>query len=178
MTELLPPAGQKVLRPDGGMDQTWYEKLRSAFGSINTATGNIGGLGTAAKKNIGTDGDSVPLLNTANTFSAAQTFDAVELEFAASVAWDWSLGPIAKVTLTGDAALAAPTNTNGKAGTWSLFVYQNAIGGHTLTLDGIYLPPGGLAFELNEDANALNLLTFITDGTKIAYSASKDHKPV
>ena len=32
------------------------------------------GLGTAAVKNTGTSGDAVPLLNAANTFSAAQTF--------------------------------------------------------------------------------------------------------
>ena len=38
----------------------------------NTAARTTLGLGTAAVKNTGTSGDAVPLLNTANTFSAAQ----------------------------------------------------------------------------------------------------------
>lgn len=180
MTLTLPPAGQKVLRPDGGMDQTWYEKIRAAFGFVdrlNSAFGEqVDELGTAAFKNIGTSGDSVPLLNTANTFSKAQTFDVVELEDAASIAWDWSLGPIAKVTLTDNRALAAPTNTNGKAGTWSLFIRQDGVGGRTLTLNAAYLQVGGEAIELTADANALDILTCVTDGTSIAVAISRDHK--
>lgn len=39
--------------------------------------GTILGLGTAAYKNTGTSGDTVPLNNTANTWSAIQTFSAL-----------------------------------------------------------------------------------------------------
>ncbi len=179
MTSTLPPVGQKLLRPDGGMDQTWYEKLRAAFGSLDLIIASFGtaqsALGTAAFKNIGTSGETVPLLNTANTFSKAQTFDVVELTDAASIAWDWSLGPIAKVTLGDNRALAAPTGLNGKAGTWSLFVYQDGTGSRLLTLDPVYLPGGGEAIELSTDPNALDILTCITDGTSIAVSLSHNH---
>ena len=40
------------------------------------------GLGTAAVKNTGTSGDAVPLLNAANTFSAAQTLSGAGLKWA------------------------------------------------------------------------------------------------
>jgi hypothetical protein len=40
------------------------------------------GLGTAALKNTGTSGDAVPLLNAANTFSAAQTLSGAGLKWA------------------------------------------------------------------------------------------------
>jgi hypothetical protein len=175
----IPSPNVPVLRQDGGMDQRWYEPLKKGFTDLLRLTKSFGdsqgNLGTAAFKNIGTSGDSVPLLNTANTFSKAQTFDVVELEDAASIAWDWSLGPIAKVTLGDNRALAAPTGTNGKAGTWSLFIRQDDVGSRLLTLDPVYLPPGGEAIELSTDPNALDILTCITDGTSIAVSLSHNH---
>lgn len=179
MTLTLPPPTEKVIAPHGGMNQTWYEKIKSAFkfiDTLNAAFGNAQGqLGTAAFKNIGTSGDSVPLLNTQNTFSKAQTFDVVELEDAASIAWDWSLGPIAKVTLGDNRTLAAPTGITGKAGTWALYIYQDVTGSRLLTLDPVYLPPGGEAIVLSEDANALDVLTCVSDGTSIVVSLSHNH---
>jgi hypothetical protein len=176
MSSILPPAGQKLVRPDGGMDQTWYEKLRAAFKSLDDIISSFGQqsgqLGTAAFEDIGTSGESVPLLNTANTFSKAQTFDVVELTDAASIAWDWSLGPIAKVTLTDNRALAAPTNT-GKAGTWALFVRQDGTGNRTLTFDAAYLFAGGNDPTLSTSANAIDVLTCVSDGASIACSLAK-----
>src|SRR5690606_192506 len=135
-----------------------------------------GQLGSAAFKNIGTSGDSVPLLNTQNTFSKAQTFPPVTLEDEASIAWDWSLGPIAKVTLGGNRTLAAPSNVPAdNTGTWALFIRQDGDGSRTLTLDPIYLPPGGEAIELSTDPNALDVLTCVTDGTSIVVSLSHNH---
>ena len=181
MTLTLPPPTEKVVAVHGGMNQTWYEKLRTAFGFVdrlNSAFGDAQGqLGTAAFKDIGTSGETVPLLSTANTFSLAQTFDVVELTDAATITWDWSLGPIAKVTLGGNRTLAAPTGTNGKAGTWALLVYQGGAGGHTLALDTSYRTPDGEALELAAEAGHFDLLSFITDGTSIAVGISLNHKP-
>jgi hypothetical protein len=181
---LVLPSLQVALkaRNHDGPDEQWYRvfkflvdqanQLEKAFGDAQ------GELGSAAFKDVGTSGDSVPLLNTANTFSKAQTFDVVTLTDAASISWDWSLGPIAKVTLTDDRVLAAPTGTNGKAGTWSLFVYQDGSGGHTLTLDAIYLPPDGEALELAAEAGKFDVITFVTDGTSIAAAISLNHKAI
>jgi hypothetical protein len=151
----------------------WY----NFFTSLPTALASaIGGLGTAAAKNVGTSGDAVPLLNRANTFSKAQTFDPVDLTFGASIAWDWSKGPIARLRMTDDGALAAPTGTNSKAGTWSVFIRQDDVGGRTLTLDAVYLPPSGEPIELSPDPNSLDVLTCVSDGTSIAVSLSHDHR--
>lgn len=179
MTLTLPPPTEKVVALHGGMNQTWYEKFKSAFKFIDTlneafgeTAGEVAQLGTAAFKNIGTSGDSVPLLNTANTFSKSQTFDVVTLEDAASIAWDWSLGPIAKVTLGGNRTLAAPT-TNGKAGTWALFIRQDGTGSRTLSFASSYLFIGGNDPTLSTAANAIDVLTCVSDGTSIACSLAK-----
>jgi hypothetical protein len=163
----------------GGMNQPWLEALSRALKDVDAARGTINGLGTASAEDIGTSGDKVPMLNAGNVFSKAQTFDVVTLIDAPSIAWDWSLGPIAKVTLKDNRALAAPTNIpTGKAGTWSLFVRQDAVGGRTLTPNAVYLPPGGEAIELSTDPYALDIITFITDGERIGMALSLDHKAV
>jgi hypothetical protein len=176
----IPSPNVPVLRPDGGMDQRWYEPLKKGFTDLLRLTKSFGdsqgSLGTAAFKNIGTSGNSVPLLNTANTFSKAQTFDVVQLVSGASIPWDWSAGPIARLLLEHDGTLQAPSNTNGKVGTWSAFIRQDGVGTRLLTLDPIYLPPGGEAIELSTDPNSLDILTCISDGTSIAVSLSHDHK--
>lgn len=158
------------------MDVRWYEPIKRAFSDLLSLTASFNGqtstLGTAAFKNIGTSGGTVPLLNTANTFSKSQTFDVVTLEDAASIAWDWSLGPIAKVTLTDNRTLAAPTGLNGKAGTWALFVRQSA-GSNTLAYDNVYLFPNGTDPTLSTAAGALDVLTFVTDGSAIVGSITK-----
>ena len=62
------------------------------------------GLGTAAVKNTGTSGDAVPLLNAANTFSAAQTATALISSSAPSAAWALTSGTAAAaVTIANDA---------------------------------------------------------------------------
>lgn len=153
------------------------EKLRQQLELLTGQVGDIGGevgtLGTAAFKDIGTSGGTVPLLNGLNIFSKAQTFEPVTLTDASSIAWDWSLGPIAKVTLGGNRTLAAPTNTNGMAGTWSLFVRQDGGGSKTLAYNSAYLFPGGTDPVLSTAANALDVLTFVTDGTSIVGAVSK-----
>jgi hypothetical protein len=98
-------------------------------------------------------------------FSKAQTFDLVTLTDADSISWDWSQGPIAKVTLGGNRTLAAPTGLNGKAGTWSLKIYQDGDGSRTLSFDSAYLFPGGNDPVLSTAAGAHDVLTIVSDGT-------------
>ncbi|HWA61928.1 MAG TPA: hypothetical protein VG939_11170, partial [Caulobacteraceae bacterium] len=51
----------------------WRANNLSDLGSVAAARGNLG-LGTAATRDTGTSGSSVPLLDGANTWSSAQTF--------------------------------------------------------------------------------------------------------
>lgn len=148
MTLTLPPAGQKVLRPDGGMDQTWYEKIRAAFGFVdrlNSAFGEqVDELGSAAFKNIGTSGDSVPLLNTANEYEKQQWSPIKTLTEDEIVAgFDLGENQTAIVTLTANRVLGNVTNAKPGA------TYQFAVIASTfeLTFGSMYKFPGGTAPE-------------------------------
>lgn len=59
-----------ILRRSG---TDWVE-IGRFYGNNKTAFRTFLGFGTAAQKNTGTSGDAVPLLNAANTWSAAQSF--------------------------------------------------------------------------------------------------------
>lgn len=147
MTLTLPPPTEKVIAPHGGMNQTWYEKLKSAFKFIDTlnaafgeTAGEVAQLGTAAFKNIGTSGDSVPLLNTANEWAKQQWSPIKTLTEAEIVAgFDLDVNQTAIVTLTADRVLGNVTNAKPGA------TYQLAVVASTfaLTYGSMYKFPGG-----------------------------------
>ena len=148
MTLTVPPPGQKVIRPDGGMDQTWYEKIKSAFGFVDRLNNSFGDaqgqLGTAAFKNVGTSGDSVPLLNTANEWSKQQWSPIKTLTEDEIVAgFDLDENQTAIVTLSANRELGNLTNAKPGA------TYQLAIIASTfeLTFGSMYKFPGGTAPE-------------------------------
>src|SRR5690606_13429435 len=137
-----PTPNVKVERPDGGMDQRWYEPLienKRAVDRITSAFGEAqGNLGTAAFKNIGTSGDSVPLLNTANAWSAQQYAPAKTLtETELEAGFDLDENQTAFVTLTANRTLANVTNAKPGA------TYQLAIasGGFELSYGSMYKFP-------------------------------------
>jgi len=129
------------------------------------------GLGSSATVDTGTSGAKIPKLDAANTWSKAQTFSLVTLTDAASISWDWSLGPIAVVTLGGSRTLSAPSNVG--VGTWTLIVTQDGTGSRTLSYNSSYLFPGGNDPVLSTAAGSVDLLTFISDGTRILGAAAK-----
>lgn len=137
MTQLPPPA-TPLVAPHGGMDQRWYEKLLGAFSSLaSTATG-LAGLGTAAAKNVGTSGGTVPLLDTANDWSKQQTFPIQTLTEAEAVSgWDLETKQTATLTMTSSFMLGNALNA--KPGT----TYQLVViaGAFVLTFDTMYKFP-------------------------------------
>lgn len=101
-------------------------------------------------------------LSDVNAWTGQQYFAEATLTYAASIAWNLNTAQTAKVTLTGDATLAAPTNMAAGA-TYILRVIQDATGGHTLSYNAAYLNPPAV----NEAANAVTILTFYCDGTNM-----------
>lgn len=83
---------------------------------------------------------------------------------AASISWDLDTQPSAVVTLADNRTLAAPTNQKAGA-TYILVVKQDATGSRTLTFNAVYKFAGGTAPTLTTTANAVDILTFISDGT-------------
>lgn len=161
---------EKIVAPHGGLNQTWYQYLAGIPAGVASS---LGALGTASLKNVGTSGDTVPLLNTANTFSKAQTFEPVILEGGSNVQWDWSEGPIARLNIEENSTLAAPVNKGTKAGTWSVFIRQDSAGNRTLAYAADYLFPFGVDPVLSTDPNALDILICTYDGQSICAALSK-----
>lgn len=144
MTLILPSPTEKLVAPHAGMNETWYKLLRAAVDALNSLTAAFGEqsgqLGTAAFKNIGTSGDSVPLLNTANAWSQQQYAPVKVLtETEIEEGFDLNENQTAIVTLTANRVLANLTNAKPGA------TYQLAIIASTfeLTFGSMYKFPGG-----------------------------------
>lgn len=83
---------------------------------------------------------------------------------AASISWDLDDDQTAAVTLGGNRTLANPSNMKAGA-TYILRVVQDGTGTRTLAYGNAFLWPGGTAPTLTTDADAVDILTFYSDGT-------------
>lgn len=84
----------------------------------------------------------------------------------ASIAWNLTGKQVATVTLGGNRTLSNPTNMK-SGGTYILTVKQDATGSRTLSYDTAYKWSGGTAPTLTTTANAVDIITFISDGTNM-----------
>jgi hypothetical protein len=86
------------------------------------------------------------------------------LTSGAAIAWDLSLGYTARLTLATNATLSAPTNA--EAGdSIVLIVTQDGTGGRTLAYNAVFKWPSGTPVTLTTTAGAIDVLTFVYDGT-------------
>lgn len=99
---------------------------------------------------------------------------AVALTDIPTIALDASQSELYTVTLAGNRILANPTNLQ-SGQVFRLQVKQDATGSRTLSYQataGIFTWPGGTAPTLSTGANAVDLLTFVYDGTKLRGTSS------
>ena len=169
-------ANSKTLTVSNSMTLTATDGSTLAIGSGGT-------LASAAYSATGTSGATVPLLNGANTWSAAQTFSGANVHngadtFAkqvngpsstltdgASIAWDVSTKQEATVTIAGNRTLANQTNAVA-GGTYILQVTQGSGGNHTLGYGTNYRWPNATPPTLSTTAGYIDVLTFYSpDGT-------------
>lgn len=101
--------------------------------------------------------------------------DLAVLNSPGTVDWDASKGMVGVLTLTADAHMNAPTNLP-IAGTATLILNQDLVGGRTMTWDAAFNFPGGTAPTLTSAAGSTDLLHFkIIDGdTLLLIAASLD----
>lgn len=93
------------------------------------------------------------------------------LTYGATITPDWTNGSVQKVTLTGNATFAAPTNM--VAGSSLTFIIvQDATGGRTGTWNGSYKFAGGTP-TLTTTANAVDVVNVFYDGSLYLASISK-----
>ncbi len=201
-TMKLPTTGgtnQYFLQTDGSGNTTWAPAAGSGTvtsasvvsangfaGSVATATttpaitisttitGVIKGNGTAIS--AATAGTDYVAPGTATTFTAQQVFGAASLTDASPITWNLATQQSAKVLLTsgvgGTRQLQNPTNMV-DGGTYILKITQSATGSNALTYGNAYKWPGGVAPVLSTANNAIDILTFISDGTNMYGVAQK-----
>jgi hypothetical protein len=83
----------------------------------------------------------------------------------ATVNWNAALGTLATVTLGGNRTIANPSNL--KVGTYMLVIKQDATGSRTATWGTVYKFPVGVAPTLTTTANAIDIISFYSDGTNM-----------
>jgi len=156
-----------AIADDSGNEYIKFAKTASAVNEItitNSATGNSPDLSvTGGDTNIGlsitTKGTGLIKINDGAYYPEATLTDG------ATITWDVSTAPVAKVTLGGNRTLSAPTN--GATGQFvSLLVIQDGTGSRTLTWNSAYEFASDTAPTLTTTANLGDLFTFRYNGTK------------
>mgnify|MGYP003638975269 CR=1 FL=1 len=103
----------------------------------------------------------------AREYTKTQNFNMTTLSDGANIAWDLSANQVATVTLAGNRTLSAPSNQVAGA-TYILIVVQDGTGGRTLdTSNAAYLFPDGEHPTLSTGAAAIDVISFVSNGTKM-----------
>lgn len=111
--------------------------------------------------------------NVAQEWTAQQNFDAQVLTDGANIAWNLNTHQSARVTLSGNRTLDAPSNMR-DGGAYALLIKQDATGGRTLSFHSTYLFEGGVDPTLSTAASATDLLVCVSDGTSMFCKLSKN----
>lgn len=109
---------------------------------------------------------NIAKVNAAQEWTQAQNFNATTLTDGATVSWDAQSNQVASVTLAGNRTLANPTNLV-DGGTYMLVVKQDGTGGRTLSFSSAYKFPAGVTPSLTSTANAVDIFSFVSDGTNM-----------
>ena len=100
-------------------------------------------------------------------YTSAQSFVLTTLTDAANIQWDLATNQVAQVVLGGNRVLDAPSGQVAGS-TYILIVKQDGSGSRTLNTDAsAYKFPGGTSPTLSTGANAVDVLTFVSDGTSM-----------
>ena len=123
------------------------------------------------------NGKVIVVTDESQSFTAQQYFNQATLtaDSANALAWNLSTQQVAIVTLTGNSQLDVPTNQQA-GGVYTVVVKQDGTGGHTLDFDSIYKFPDGSAPTITTTANAVDIVSFISDGSNMLGSFVQDVK--
>ena len=161
-------SGQVITR--GLIDLTTYITGDFPVADGGTGSSTASGARTNLGLVIGTDVQAFDAdtakLDVAQEWTATQNFNATTLTDAANISWDASVNQVASVTLAGNRTLDNPTNLKNGA-TYILTIKQDATGSRTLAYGTAYKFPGSTAPTLTTAANAVDIITFVSDGTNM-----------
>ena len=97
-----------------------------------------------------------------NTIAATLAIILQNIPFASTISWNISLGEAAKVILSGNANIAAPTNL--KVDGLVLILIQDSVGSRTVTWDPVFKWPSGIVPVLSTTPYANDVCSFFSDG--------------
>ena len=123
---------------------------------------SITGLSTSATGTVLTLSDS-NILFAKKGYFAEQT---LSIDSSDNVAWNLSTQQVAKLTLTGNVTLSAPSNQQAGA-FYSLALIQDGTGSRTVTFNSAYKFTGATAPTLTTTASAKDIIIFKSDGTNL-----------
>ena len=106
------------------------------------------------------------LMTTGFAFKVQYSANPATLTDGANIAWNLATQQAAGITLGGNRTLDNPTNMR-DGGVYRIIVKQDATGGRTLSYGTAYKWASGAAPTLSTGANAVDILTFISDGTSM-----------
>jgi hypothetical protein len=116
------------------------------------------------------DGKTIVVTDESQAFTKQQYLSLQTLsntdDSAGGIAWDLSNNQVAQLTLGSASTLANPTNQQAGA-TYVLIVKQPAGANYTLAFDTAYKFAGGTAPTITATNGAVDILTFISDGTNM-----------
>jgi hypothetical protein len=133
-----------------------------------TANNVVLGNGTSAVQVVapGASGNLLTSNGTTWTSTTPAAGDAIQaLTDAATITWDVASGNVGTVTIAGNRVMAAPTNLI--VGAMVLKVTQDGTGSRTLTWNSAFKWSAGTAPVLSTAANAVDIVSFVCDGTNI-----------
>ena len=123
---------------------------------------SITGLSTSATGTVLTLSDS-NILFAKKGYFAEQT---LSIDSSNNVAWNLSTQQVAKLTLTGNVTLSAPSNQQAGA-FYSIALIQDGTGSRTVTFNSAYKFTGATAPTLTTTASAKDIIIFKSDGTNL-----------
>lgn len=124
---------------------------------------------------MGIDLNTLGQLAVAAEWTKQQNFNETSLTSTSnSIAWDLDDNQVVKHIATENTTLANPTNQ--KAGATYIFTYvQHASSAKTLAFGSAYKWAGGTAPTVSVGASAVDVMTFVSDGTNMHGVFSLDH---
>lgn len=157
----------------GGGESNTASNVGTGAGSFKTKSGidlqfrSSSSADSSITITQGTDENDF-VVNTANvnSWTGQQYFAQQTLTDGVNISWNLNTQQTAVVTLAGNRTLDNPTNMVA-GGTYILRVVQDGTGSRTLAYGANYLWPGGTAPTLSTAANAVDILTFVSDGTNM-----------
>lgn len=142
--------------------------LPTANGGTGMAFFTVAGPASSAKTfTFPNASDTVACLGQSNAYTGQQNFTAASITSTSnSIAWNLATKQVATHTFTENTTLANPTNMVA-GGTYIVVFTQHASSPKTLAYGNAYKWPGGTVPVISATNGAVDIYTFVSDGTNM-----------